>query len=124
MGLWRLFTVNASNPTIHFEPTGDYYFRTVSTSNSMPEAHIVTAISAPGGILTASLTGSSPNSFTLSTEKLPVYTIMTAIKLVVVPKSGLTVGTHTATVTVDASDGFGNILSSGLFNVTITIKEY
>ena len=114
-------SANASIATIHFEPSGNHNFGTVTIPYDAPEAYIVTATSTLGGVLTASL---SDDSFMLSTELLDVPAIMTAIELTIIPKSSLVAGTHTATVTVVAADGTnGDVWATESFDISFTVKS-
>jgi hypothetical protein len=114
-------TANAFTDILWLEPSGNHSFGAVAIPYNVPEEYIVIATYTPGAVMTASLLGDNPDSFTLSTEHVPVPAIQTAIKLTIVPKAGLPPGTHTATVIIAASDGSGNILKSESFDVIFTI---
>jgi hypothetical protein len=69
------------------------------------------------GTLTAALSGTHSSSFTLSTTSIPGIAAGGTDTFTVVPKTGLPLGTYTATVTVSGGNG---IVAN--FNVSFTVN--
>jgi len=79
--------------------------------------------SAPTGSLAIALSGTGASSFTVSPASTGSIAVSGNTTFIVVPKSGLTVGTYTATVTVSPASGNTNPVPPETFNVSFTVEK-
>jgi M6 family metalloprotease-like protein len=72
----------------------------------------------PTGGLTIALSGTNPNNFTLSKTSISDIDVDSIDNFTIVPKTGLAVGTYTATVTVVGNNGI-----SKSFSISFTVNQ-
>ena len=103
-------TVNVAEPTyeIELDPDTDKDFGTATLGYGAQTPYSVTISNEgnqPTGALTIALSGDNDTDFTLSEISIGSIAVEGYDVFTVVPKSGLAVGTYTATVTVSGSNG-------------------
>jgi LPXTG-motif cell wall-anchored protein len=104
--------------SVSLSQTDAYTFPVASADYTDQEAINVTVKNEGGstGKLTVALSGTGSDSFTLSKTSIDSLLVGDSASFTVVPKTGLTAGTHTATVTVS-----GNGISE-TFDVSFTVN--
>ena len=116
------FTVNAASPTysIALSPSGTQTFTAATVGYGAQTAKTIT-VSNTGtgatGALTVALSGSNANSFELNKTSIGDIAVSGSDTFTVVPKTGLSAGTYTATVTVS-----GNNSITASFDVSFTVN--
>lgn len=116
------FTVNAATPTygISISPSGTQTFTSATVGYGAQTAKTIT-VSNTGtgatGALTVALSGNNASSFTLSKTNIADIAVSGSDTFTVVPKTGLSAGTYTATVTVSGSNSI-----NASFNVSFTVN--
>jgi hypothetical protein len=118
------FTVNTV--PVSLSATGTYAFAPAIAGYAAPAPLTVTVTNGSTqvatGALTAALSGANPGSFELSKTSIASISASGSGSgtdtFTVVPKTGLSAGTHTATVTVSGA----NITSSQTFNVSFAVE--
>ncbi|WP_170841489.1 choice-of-anchor D domain-containing protein [[Clostridium] fimetarium] len=115
------FTVEENKDVIILNPFDDKTFSPVTVGYSPVTAYDVN-LSNTGtratGELTVSLSGTNADSFTLSKTTIASLEANGSNSFSVVPKTGLAVGTYTATVTVS-----GDNITPKSFNISFTVEE-
>ena len=116
------FTVNAASPTysIALSPSGTQTFTAATVGYGAQTAKTITVNNTgtgATGALTVALSGSNANSFELNKTSIGDIAVSGSDTFTVVPKTGLSAGTYTATVTVSG----GNSITAN-FNVSFTVN--
>ena len=116
------FTVNAASPTysIALSPSGTQTFTAATVGYGAQSAKTITVNNTgtgATGALTVALSGSNANSFELNKTSIGDIAVSGSDTFTVVPKTGLSAGTYTATVTVSG----GNSINAS-FNVSFTVN--
>ena len=116
------FTVNAATPTygISISPSGTQTFTAATVGYGAQSAKTITVNNTgtgATGALTVALSGSNASSFTLNKNSIADIAVSGSDTFTVVPKTGLSAGTYTATVTVSG----GNSINAS-FNVSFTVN--
>jgi len=116
------FTVNAAAPTysIALSPSGTQTFTAATVGYGAQSAKTIT-VSNTGtgatGALTVALSGANASSFELNKTSIADIAVSGSDTFTVVPKTGLSAGTYTATVTVNGSNSI-----SASFDVSFTVN--
>ena len=116
------FTVNAAAPTysIALSPSGTQTFTAAAVGYGAQSAKTIT-VSNTGtgatGALTVALSGANASSFELNKTSIADIVVSGSDTFTVVPKTGLSAGTYTATVTVNG----GNSITAS-FDVSFTVN--
>jgi len=112
----------ASTYGVTLSTTGTHTFTAATYSYASAPAALSVTITNTGnastGSLTAALSGTNASDFTLSGTPISSITVGGTGSFTVVPKTGLSAGTHTATVTVTGSNSI-----SASFNVSFTVNS-
>jgi uncharacterized membrane protein len=106
---------------ISLSQSGTYHFATAAPGYGAHEPLSVTITNSGNqatGALTAALSGTHTNSFTLSATSIASIAAGSTGTFTVVPKTGLAAGTHTAAVTVSGGNGI-----SDSFDVSFTVLQ-
>ena len=116
------FTVNAASPTysIALSPSGTQTFTAATVGYGAQTAKTITVNNTgtgATGALTVALSGSNANSFELNKTSIGDIAVSGSDTFTVVPKTGLSAGTYTATVTVS-----GNNSITASFDVSFTVN--
>lgn len=105
---------------VALNPTTDKTFTAATVGYGAQTAYGVTVSNSgnqPTGALTVALTGTNADSFTLSKTTIDSLAVSGSDSFTVVPATGLSTGTYTATVTVSGEHS----ISAG-FNVSFTVN--
>ncbi|MCL2028225.1 MAG: T9SS type A sorting domain-containing protein, partial [Bacteroidales bacterium] len=105
---------------ITLNQSGTHTFTAATFGYSARTPHSVTITNTgnqPTGALTVALSGTNAGSFALSTTSVATIAVSGTGNFTVVPNTGLTAGTYTATVTVSGSNSI-----SATFNVSFTVE--
>jgi hypothetical protein len=106
---------------ISLNVTGTHTFPAASAGYGTQAALSVTITNTGNrltGELTAELSGTNSESFTLSTPAISSITVSDTRTFTVIPNTGLEEGSHTATVTVSGNNGI-----TANFDVSFTVNE-
>ncbi|MCL2842214.1 MAG: choice-of-anchor D domain-containing protein [Oscillospiraceae bacterium] len=118
------FTVNpASTWEISLTPTGLHAFPAATEGYGAQTPYTVTVTNTGNRVTSAisiTLSGTNADSFTLNRTSMPNMAAGEADTFTVVPRTGLAVGTHTATVTVRSANE--NAVPQS-FNVSFTVDS-
>jgi hypothetical protein len=116
-----IVSATAQPYSITLSESGTYTFTAATVGYSAaPTARTVTVTNSGNqatGALTAALSGTSASSFTLSKSSIDSIAVSGNDTFTVAPKTGLAVGTYTATVTVS-----GTNITLKTFNVSFTVN--
>jgi C1A family cysteine protease/uncharacterized membrane protein len=115
------FTVKSPSPYGISLSTGDHTFPPADAGYSAPTPLSVTVSNTgnqPTGSLTVALSGTNGDSFALSKTSIGNLDVDRSDTFTVAPRTGLPVGTYTATVTVSGGNGL-----SEAFNVNFSVTS-
>lgn len=118
---WITVTEDANSEySISLDTTGTHTFTAATVGYAAQTAKTVTVSNTGNrttGDLTVTLSGSNADSFTLSKNSITDIAVSGNDTFTIVPKSGLSAGTYTATVTVS-----GNNSITASFDVSFTVN--
>ncbi|MGN1003196.1 MAG: alpha-L-fucosidase [Oscillospiraceae bacterium] len=106
--------------SIDLDTTGTYTFTAATVGYAAQTAKTVTVTNdgtGATGVLTVELSGANADSFTLSKTSIDSLAVGNSDSFTVVPNTGLSAGTYTATVTVSGGNGI-----TASFGVSFTVN--
>jgi LPXTG-motif cell wall-anchored protein len=111
---------------IALDPAADQTFTSATSGYGAQTAYTVTVNNsgtAATGDLTAALSGTNADCFTLSKTAIGSIAANGSDSFTVVPNTGLAAGTYTAVVTVDKATGNTNAVAAQSFHVTFAVAK-